>query len=217
MNNVMNTYRYLTGFFNGEAREGRALSLDFEQAAKLEGIAGDYRYPKQRTRQGYEHWAGSFCGFQNENSEKETAFLQNSWDELVALNPQLEGIDPDGRPNCLRHGIFGVASRFNPDDIRFFVELQKRSQCSMTALLVYQVPSYKALSDRVEMHTGIGRSWVASPETLVRIFEQVKDRPLEVEEPFRHFEYHPVQVSDEAKAIADSYITPVIRKAGLAL
>lgn len=213
---LKNNFRYISGFLTGAARQGRAFSLEFQHAAQLQGIAGEYRYPGQRSRAAFEHEVAIFGGFHNKNTPRIVGYLQKTWDELVALNPELKKIRTEGDPKSLRHGIFGAASRFNPDDIHFFVELQKRPECAMTALLVHEVPLYKKLSDQIEMRTGLSGSWVASPETLLKIFEQVKDRPIR-HMPSHSFGAIKVELPENAVRIAKSYIDPVIRKAGLEL
>lgn len=219
MRTVNNVRRYWQGFSNGAAEAGRQPSLDFQRAAGLRDIAAAYHFPENRSATEFDHWADSFCSFRDGDSAQESQFLQKTWDELVALNPELERIKPQGNATWLRYGIFGAASRFNPDDINFFIELQKRTDCSVVALLVHQVPSYKKLLIDIEARTGLDTEWVASPETLLKIHGQVKNRPVTIKEDFNHFAHINPSMMPSAGAIAaaQDYITPVIRKAGIGL
>ncbi|MGZ9096972.1 MAG: hypothetical protein ACXW30_01590 [Micavibrio sp.] len=211
-----NGLRYLKGRLTGVADESSQPAVEFEKAAQVRGIAGSYTFPGQRSAKDFDHWAKSFCSFRDGDDWLEKKHLQKTWNSLVALNPELDVVKPDGNPVLLRYGIFGAASQFNPDDIRFFIEMQKRTNCSPTALLVHQIPAYEKMNLDIQSRTGVQRLWVASPETLLHIHEQVKDRPAQYEAK-RAFTDAATARDMPSPAIVEAahdYIKPVLSKAG---
>jgi hypothetical protein len=212
MKTSKNVARYLMGFTDGSAKAGQQLSAEYEAAAGVSQIAAAYEFPEKYTATEFDHWAASFCSFRDGNSAAERKFLNGVWDSLVKLNPQLGPIKTDDNPLYLRNGIFGAASRFNPDDISFFIELQKRTSCSTVALLAHSVPLYQELTDKIDSRTGVKSCWVASPETLINIHEQVKDRPA-IHQLARSFMLA-APPPDAAIVRAQEYITQRIRQYG---
>lgn len=217
MQTPSNTARYILGLSNGSADAGQQLSREYEQAAGLKGIAASYKFPDGLSATRYDHWASSFCGFRDGDGALETDFLQETWDELVALNPELNRVNTHGKAFHLRHGIFGAASLFNPDDIEFYIEVHRRCGSAPVALLVHNLPVYRALHDHITARTGVETLWVASPETLLKIHDQVKDKPARhsVREVFAHVAAEKI-ITPGQLAAARAYIEPVIRRGGFA-
>lgn len=176
MINLMNIGKHLSGYWNGRAYSGEQLSARFEKMAALTGIAASYKFPKNRTATEFDHWAHSFCSWRDGDSESEKEHLKDVWNDLVRLNPELETIETYDTHCFLRNAIFGSASQFNPDDIKFFIEMQKRTHCSHVALLVHEDQEYVRLCRDITVRTGVEMEWVASPQTLLSIYSQVKDR-----------------------------------------
>lgn len=216
MRTAKNGLRCLLGFLDGDARQPCQPSLAFQQATGLNNIAASYKFPKGRNATQFDLWAGNFCSFRDEDNAKETEFLQGIWDHLVALNPDLKIVQPEGNPKWIRNGIFGAASRFNPEDIRFFIELHKRTETAAVALLASHIPIYQKLSGFIHSRTGVDREWVASPETLINIHDQVKNWPVKngLKEEFNFPNEH---VPAAAMLAAQNYIAPVIADAGINL
>jgi hypothetical protein len=159
--------------------------VEYEQKTGTTGIAGRYRYPGGMTAEQYDCWIveqGSLLAWED-NSPETVEKLKNTFNELAALNPEIRNLPHRDMPRRLRHSIFGVASSMNTDDIRFFIEYPEKTGRDDVARAAHGDPDYDRLTVAVQTRTGVGGSWVASPKTLRRIFEQVKDRPA----------IHPVQ------------------------
>lgn len=212
MKTPKNISRYLKGFVDGAAKSGRQLSAEFEVASGLRGISANYKFPDQQTATQFDYWASSFCSFRDGDSVQETRFVQGVWGQLVRLNPELGEIKTEGNPLFIRNGIFGAASLFNPDDINFFIELPKITKCDTVALLAHSTAVYEDLSMEIDSRTGVTRQWVASPETLLKIYDQVKDRPAihAAKQAFDHVAAPPA----EKIALAHDYISHAIRQRG---
>lgn len=196
-------------------------SLEFEERAGVTGVSTRYDYPcvQGRTRAAFNHWAGIFCGFQNKDTSRQTRLLQRTWNSLVDINPELEKIEPEDHPTRLRHGIFGVISDYNPDDIDFFIDMAKHTQDGPTGYLLYEVPSYARLDCEIYLRSGIGKGWVAAPKTLTRIFEQMKDRPrLQEREIDWVLSTPPLsrwdRVTQEQIDATRYFVTPLVQKDG---
>lgn len=210
MRTPMNMARYALGFRDGGCDAGMQLSCDYEQAAGVRGVAASYQFPNQLTATRYDHWANSFCGFRNGDGAQETHFLQDTWDDLIALNPQLRRVNTYGHPTTLRYGIFGAASLFNPDDIEFYIEIERRCDSAPMALLVHSLPSYKALHNEIFIRTGVETSWVAAPKTLLTVRDQVIDLPAQydVRDVFAHVSVDKL-ISPAQFAKAKTYVDPL--------
>lgn len=161
-----------------DKRKSAQLPLDLEKSTGITGISNPYLFPDQKSASEYDLWAGETCTPRLGDDEKQTGFLKNEWTRLVKLNPCLGIIKTNDNPRFMRNVIFGAATLFNPDDISFFIEVQRRTQSSRVALLVHQtIPAYGELVRAIESRTNQSIQWIPSPATLVSMYRQVKNRP----------------------------------------
>ena len=184
---LVNPIFYLVFRFNREARHSQQLPVDFERETGTTGISTVYKFPGNKTAKDYDLWAGIFCGWHNGNGKRQINFLQKEFAKLVELNPSLEILQPEEKPSLIRAAIFGAATFLNPDDINFFIELQKRTKCSYVGALSHTVPEYEDLVSNIEGRTKLELQWVASPPTLINIYKQIKDRPADLQKPEHRF------------------------------
>ena len=150
----------------------------FEKRAGVTGIAAHYKYPACMTAEEFDLWAVAQLLPHEDNSPQMMQKLHIVFNGLAALNPGAETIVHDGNPVLLRYAIFGMASSFNIDDIKCFVDWPKvHGFESATARDMRRQPAYDAVASDVERRTGVAAGWVKSMPTLLKIQAQVADRP----------------------------------------
>ena len=180
--------------------------IEFEQQHGLTGISGGYIYPKSaddledsvvnhvlndlkivaqfnikklkgkipRNASGLDYYHGH-----------RRDYLNGIFDELLSLNPVLSGINFDRNDDTqLTNVIRGIASGFNVSDINYYLKclgqggvMELAVNCDGTEL------ERKALEKQIQLKLGenplTGIGWVASPETLQKIWDQVQERVAE--------------------------------------
>ena len=149
----------------------------YEAQAQVTGIARHYQFPGGLTAEQFDLVAADLLLPHEDTGPDMMGTLKNTFNKLAALNPGVRALAHDNNPRYLRYAIFGMASSMNLDDIHFFIEQAKLTNDGPIAALMHRNPHYDHLYSTVETRTGVMTNWVASPETLMKIFEQVKSRP----------------------------------------
>ncbi len=168
----------------------------FEIAHGLSGVAAYYQFPEktidgETTRYAlfFEHYLMSrystpvLSSYENpkENGYKIVKIsdldadlmqgLQDDWDSLMALNPELAQVRVD-RDDALNmfDALVGTANLFNVDDINFFLTSRQAEKSMAIYSYVSKIPSYKPLQDEVCELANVDRlRWVPSLQTLQKI------------------------------------------------
>lgn len=174
-------FRYLQGLFRfyvGEQYSCSHPAREYEEQARVKDIAGRYSFPGGLDACRYERFLYSFFPWRDEPvDEKELLSLRREWDKVAGNNSALECVEPDYTSRgSLLNALVGAASLFNPEDIKFFVEMCKAG-VDYVALHTAKDMDYNRVEMFIHQRTGTPEGWVLSPQTLCRILEQVKDRP----------------------------------------
>lgn len=176
----------------------------FQRQNNLRGIAGAYKIPGGMTASAYEDRAMQLLfadkGLQqmagmNSKAEMEAFWrrggfwraldgapapeaLKDSWDALVALNPQLSAAKVErDKMRSLLDAHYGVTSGFNLDDINFF-QTQKKIGKGLPGLQSRNMPVHGARLERIEAVSSGQMFWVVSPKTAKKIEQRFKRRGL---------------------------------------
>lgn len=193
--------RSISRAFNDASRHP---AWKFQRLNNLRGIAGAYKIPEGMTASGYEditmrrlmedkdlqRRAGA------RNSREMVALrmrggfwaalstapapkvLQDSWDALVELNPELSQVKVEREKiRSLLDAHYGVTSGFNIDDINFFQE-QKKVGEGLPGLQSRNMPVHGERLDRIEAAASSQMFWVVSPKTAKKIEQRFKRRGL---------------------------------------
>ncbi len=176
MRTPLNILRYLVNSFNAPADRWSQPALKFERSANIRGIAANYYFPQGRTPSEFECWAYSFCSA-DQPGRWEKQFLDKTWAALVSLNAGLETVETNHVPALQVAAIHGAASLYNPEDINFFLRISKITGVARTDIMDYMA-SYIALHEDIQSRAGVCMEWVAAPQTLLKIYDQVKNRPV---------------------------------------
>lgn len=91
-------------------------------------------------------------------------------EEMTRLNPE---IDYDYYNSDIANTIHGMVSRFNLEDIDFFLSFAKRDKYAGEE--AEKDAEYRSMRSYVEKKLGDHIGWVPSPETLVAIYNKVKE------------------------------------------
>ncbi len=121
--------------------------------------------------------AGIYCGFQGDHSRQQTQFIKLISDKLQDLNPELQTVQTHHHAHAMRDGIFGAATQFTPDDLRFFIDYRMQLGPKPAALRGNMNPDYAVLENAIALRTHVKMQWLAAPENLLKIYAQVRDRP----------------------------------------
>lgn len=164
-------------------------SVAFEVFNGVSGISGFYEFPEGMTPRAFEYeirsWERVLDYYRFDPSGVRLAGEVPSFyidkrremvSALVALNPSLSEIDYDPFDALnMHHFLFGVASLFSPDDVKFFMELKKVTRfCASYAM---KIPGYAELSDEINARVEMPRRWVASMNTMLEIKRQLDLKP----------------------------------------
>lgn len=213
MKNIVKKFRYAVGFLDGSASAGQQLSKIFEEEAGLKGIAAAYAFPDNMNATEFDHWAGAYCSLTDDNTLSEQRHLKNVWQKLQALNPELQRVETGDECDFLRDAIYGTASLYNPDDLSFFIDFKKHVDSDMVRYFSMQHKDYAARDKFITDRTNIARQWVAGPETLMRIQEQVAGRPVLVDTPPSFFYLGRRHISKDTSKAAQNFISQRLKKA----
>lgn len=200
---MRNHFRYALSRLRGDARESVQIPEVYEQEAQVTGIAASYRFPDNMKAAEFDNWAQSYC--RSGEGPPTQRQIKKVWHKLQDLNPALKELETYGNISCMRDGIMGSATQFNSDDIRFFIDFKNEIGPRMAAL-VNMNTAYADWEDTIARHTQVVMEWVASPQTLYKIHQQVCDRPLAPVE----------QRSFALSAQEAAQITPATRAAAIA-
>jgi hypothetical protein len=151
--------------------------VTYEARVQVTGVSRRYNFPGGLTPEQFDLVAADLLLPHEDTGPDMMGTLKNTFNKLAALNPGAESLAHDNNPRYLRHAIFGMASSMNLDDIRFFIEQCKYTNDGPVAVLAHRDPNYDHLYNMVETRTGVSTNWVASPATLMHIYEQVSTRP----------------------------------------
>lgn len=168
----------------------------FEAAHGLSGVATYYNFPEktvdgETTRYGlfFEHYVTSrysaavFACYEDPKTNgykiAKTAELdadlmqglQDDWDGLVALNPELASVQVDrDDPLNMFDALLGVANIFNVDDMNFFLTNRQTQKSMAIYAYVSKIPDYQPLFDDVcRLAKCQSPGWVPAPQTLQKI------------------------------------------------
>ena len=179
---------------------------EFERRANVTGVAGEYIFPEGKVADDVFLELQKLINETNHNlSLKELQdHIDNTWDELVTLNPELSVIEHIDDYRLKADAISGVASLFNIDDICFFIDF-RRTVASFVAIGARQYGPYRELWNTVEKLCEDQTAWVPAPKTLSAIFEQVKDRKVAYFMNERRYIAHP-HIDDELKEAIDQFV-----------
>jgi hypothetical protein len=155
---------------------------DFEAHTGISGISADYVFPRGLPEEEYQGYLISRIAEDATGDATDQAVVKQlcmDWDELVALNPELEKVSVDKHDGqAVRDALFGAASQYNTDDINFFY---KRGE-GMNWDDIYEIFGLSDTRRNIELTTGHRMSWVAAPETLQKTklaLEAKTGRPIE--------------------------------------
>lgn len=152
----------------------------FEQAHGLTGIAGRYRFPEGNglDRLSLQHRIWPAYGVQHLPHDEMVTIISH----LEKLNPELVSQIQFNRnvPKELRDVVHGMVSGFNVDDINLFMKRATSgidpNKLVYTAEEVARDAFEAKIMQRLKINNPI--QWVASEQTLEKIWQQVKDRPI---------------------------------------
>ncbi len=190
----------LSRAFNAASRHP---AWNFQRLNNLRGIAGAYKIPEGMTASEYEDrtlqrvfadkglqktlnqssakdmqdfWrSGGF--WRALNDQPPPQLLTDSWNALVALNPQLQQVKAETNTlSSLLEAHYGVTSGFNIDDINFFLE-QKKVGEGLPGLQSRNMPVHGERLERIEAATS-QMFWVVSPKTAEKIENRFKRRGI---------------------------------------
>lgn len=151
--------------------------VKYEARAQVTGISRRYQFPGGLTPEQFDLVVADLLLPHEDVGPDMMGALKNTFNKLAALNPDIRTLAHDNNPRYLRHAIFGMTSSMNLHDIHFYIEQNKATNDGPVAALTHRDPDYDHLYSMIETRTGISMSWVASPATLTKIFDQVRERP----------------------------------------
>lgn len=151
--------------------------VTFERKAQVSGIAARYIFPCGRDSETYDIEVAPQFLPHDDNGAEMTARLRHTFNTLAQLNPEIGTLSHSNDYKKIRHIIFGAASSMNVDDIRYYIEYPERKGRPDVARASHGEVFYDRLNSAIERRTGVMASWVASPQTLKKIFMQVRNRP----------------------------------------
>ena len=149
----------------------------YELQAQVTGVSRCYNFPGGLTPEQFDIMASDLLLPHEDTGPEMIGALKHTFNKLAAANPGVASIPHDNNPRYLRYVIFGMASSMNIDDITFFIAQSKATNDGPVAALAHRDPNYDHLYNAVETRTGVSTNWVASPATLMHIYEQVSARP----------------------------------------
>ncbi len=149
----------------------------YQNGAQVSGIAQDYDLPGDMVAEDFDILVKDLLLPYSDSSPEMTGAVRHIFNKIAALNPAVAALPHDDNPKYLRHAIFGVSSSMNLDDIKFFIEQTKATNGGPIAYLVRQDRAYDEMCSFIEARTGVSPRWVPSPQTLMKICQQVASRP----------------------------------------
>ena len=100
---------------------------------------------------------------------KDEDFIMDLFDLLVKMNPELEALGKPKDKMILYHLCYGVISKYNIEDIKFF-----SYNVELDVLSAYN-KSMQDLKNRIGKKVGMGHlGWCISPHTFERIVKELK-------------------------------------------
>jgi hypothetical protein len=166
----------------------------FELFNHIRGIAGRYKIPQGMTAKQYEEKhrllmqetlltsvpnkdIAPHILWQETRTIQPPAFLQESWDRLVKLNPILKTIKMNSdNTRDLYNAHMGVTSGFNTDDINFYIE--RDNDGGQAAKQAREMPVHGDMLKRINAVSATHLNWVPSPQTAQKIEAGFKRRGM---------------------------------------
>jgi len=158
-----------------------------ERRSGISGISKSWKMPFRFNEKELQFLHRLAFTFSEDGYTKDKVWIQEMiLDALIELNPELGGVHDiirRGRRHAMSHIINGCVSKFNLDDMEFFITQIPEGESNPDGSYSYFVngsrdKGYEEIHDEAERLYGGHIEWFASPRTLRSIIRKLDEKRL---------------------------------------